>query len=116
MLALIGLDATPMVLLDELASEGLVPRIAELRQAASSLDLTTPATFFPAGAFPTLSIRRHGVGSGRSGNHTEEAWALVLPSSGAAPDGERRDLCDIAATALRRFDLDAAGTTLIERS
>ena len=62
------------------------------------------------------SIRRHGVGSGRSGNHTEEAWALVLPSAGVAPEGERRDLCDVAATALRRFDIDAVGTTLIESS
>ena len=34
-LALIGLDATPTALLDELAAEGLMPRISELRQAAS---------------------------------------------------------------------------------
>ena len=60
------------------------------------------------------SIRRHGVGSGRSGNHTDESWALVLASSGTTAEGETRDVCDIAATALRRFDLEAAGRTLIE--
>ncbi len=60
------------------------------------------------------SIRRHGVGSGRSGNHTDESWALVLASAGAASNGETHDVCDIAATALRRFDLEAAGATLIE--
>ena len=61
------------------------------------------------------SIRRHGVGSGRSGNHTDEAWALVLASSAsAAAHGRRVIVCDIAATALRRFDLEAAGSTLIE--
>jgi len=62
------------------------------------------------------SIRRHGVGSGRSGNHTDESWALVLASAGAASEGETHDVCDIAATALRRFDLEAAGATLIEPS
>ena len=59
------------------------------------------------------SIRRHGVGSGRSGNHTDEAWALVLPASGGALHEGRRDLCDVAATALARFGLDSAGRTLI---
>ena len=59
------------------------------------------------------SIRRHSVGSGRSGNHTDEAWALVLPASGGALHEGRRDLCDVAATALARFGLDSAGRTLI---
>lgn len=59
------------------------------------------------------SVRRHGVGSGRSGNHTSEAWGLVLASSGAPPSGLQRDLCDIAATALARFGLDCVGRTLI---
>lgn len=48
------------------------------------------------------TVRRHGVGSGRSGNHSEgDAWALVLPGASrhAEPTGTRR-LEDIAATAL----------------
>lgn len=59
------------------------------------------------------SIRRHGVGSGRSGNHTDEAWALVLPAAGSGPKEGRCDLCDVAATALARFGLDSSGRTLI---
>ncbi len=59
------------------------------------------------------SIRRKGVGSGRSGNHTSEAWALVLPSSGPTAAHGTRDISDISATALARFGLDSAGRTLI---
>ncbi len=63
---------------------------------------------------PTLgTIRRQGVGSGRSGNHTGDAWALVVPASGHPPRG-RRDLCDIAATAYSRFGIDSPGRSLIE--
>ena len=63
---------------------------------------------------PTLgTIRRQGIGSGRSGNHTGDAWALVLPASGRPPR-ERRDLCDIAATALSRFGIDTPGRSLID--
>ncbi len=54
MLALIGLDATPAALLAELESEGLMPRLSALRQAGSTVELSTPAAFFAAGAFPTL--------------------------------------------------------------
>ena len=45
------------------------------------------------------TVRRHGVGSGRSGNHTEgDAWAIVVPGTSslaslgaaAAPRGHRR--------------------------
>jgi predicted AlkP superfamily phosphohydrolase/phosphomutase len=47
------------------------------------------------------TVRRHGVGSGRSGNHTEgDAWALVVPGASrhASPSRPPR-LEDIAATA-----------------
>lgn len=48
------------------------------------------------------TIRRHGVGSGRSGNHTEgDAWALVIPGTSTPATLPRRPrLEDIAATAL----------------
>ncbi len=61
-------------------------------------------------------FRRDGVGSGRSGNHNDDAWALVLPGSGHGPAEPKRDVADIAATALARFGLDSAGRTLIEHS
>ena len=60
------------------------------------------------------TVRRDGVGSGRSGNHNDDAWALVLPAAGAGPHEAERDLGDIAATALSRFGLESAGRTLIE--
>jgi predicted AlkP superfamily phosphohydrolase/phosphomutase len=46
-------------------------------------------------------VRRRGVGSGRSGNHTEgDAWALVVPGEGRHADLARPPrLEDIAATA-----------------
>ncbi|HEX4902859.1 MAG TPA: hypothetical protein VFV42_08625, partial [Acidimicrobiales bacterium] len=67
------------------------------------------------------TVRRHGVGSGRSGNHTEgDAWALVVPgSSSHATLGRRPRLEDVAATAahLAGEDVgDMAGTPLLERS
>jgi hypothetical protein len=60
------------------------------------------------------TIHRHGVGSGRSGNHTPDAWALVAPALGAPPASGRRDLCDIAATAYARFGLECTGQSLVE--
>jgi len=65
------------------------------------------------------TVRRHGVGSGRSGNHTEgDAWALVVPgSSSHAPLDRRPRLEDVAATAahLAGHDVsDMAGTPLLD--
>ncbi len=59
------------------------------------------------------TIRRDGAGSGRSGNHTADAWALVAATSGRA-QRSTGDVVDIAATALSRFGLTSAGATLIE--
>jgi len=66
------------------------------------------------------TVRRHGVGSGRSGNHTEgDAWALVVPGSSRHASLDRRPrLEDVAATAahLAGDDVaDLAGTPLLER-
>lgn len=62
------------------------------------------------------TVQRKGVGSGRSGNHTADAWALVVP--GAARLKARDDrpgIVDLAATALGRFGLDHAGVEFLER-
>jgi len=61
-------------------------------------------------------VRRHGVGSGRSGNHTADAWALVVPGAARlkARD-DRPNIVDLAATALGRFGLDHEGAELLDR-
>ena len=56
----------------------------------------------------TVAGQVHGVGSGRSGNHNDDAWALVLPAGGVGPHEAECDLGDIAATALSRFGLASA--------
>ena len=61
------------------------------------------------------TIRRDGPGSGRSGNHADSAWALVLPDAGRLVERPGNNLCDIAATALAPFGLTAAGSPLVEK-
>ena len=66
------------------------------------------------------TVMRHGVGSGRSGNHTEgDAWALVVPGSSRLVEPARPPrLEDVAATAaaVAGADLgDIAGQPLLER-
>ena len=66
------------------------------------------------------TVLRQGVGSGRSGNHTEgDAWALVVPGSSRPVDLDRAPrLEDVAATAaaLAGADLDGmAGCPLLAR-
>jgi predicted AlkP superfamily phosphohydrolase/phosphomutase len=60
------------------------------------------------------SLHRDSHGSGRSGNHTADAWALVVPGSGRVTQRALGDVGDIAATALARFGLESAGESLIE--
>jgi hypothetical protein len=59
------------------------------------------------------TVRRAGAGSGRSGNHTDDAWALVVPGAGRARRPPAGDILDIAATALARFGVEHAGTPLL---
>ena len=66
------------------------------------------------------TIRRHGVGSGRSGNHTAgDAWALLVPATAKAATLDRQArLEDIAATALAMCGGDpttTAGESLLVR-
>ena len=55
-------------------------------------------------------VRRLGGGSGRSGNHTDDAWAVVIPgtSRGREAPGRGR-VVDIAATVCAVFGTDASG-------
>jgi predicted AlkP superfamily phosphohydrolase/phosphomutase len=65
------------------------------------------------------TVRRRGVGSGRSGNHTEgDAWALLVPGSSQVSLPERPRLEDIAATVAAHAGADGAdlvGRPLLER-
>lgn len=72
----------------------------------------TPATRVLGVRSPRYgSVLRHGVGSGRSGNHTEgDAWALVVPGAAQAVEPARRPrLEDVAATAAALAGMDTAG-------
>jgi predicted AlkP superfamily phosphohydrolase/phosphomutase len=56
------------------------------------------------------TVRRVGRGSGRSGAHTPDGWALVVPAAGRARDGGGpARLEDVAATACSLLGADAAG-------
>ncbi|HKY65466.1 MAG TPA: hypothetical protein VJM49_03810, partial [Acidimicrobiales bacterium] len=66
------------------------------------------------------TVLRHGVGSGRSGNHTEgDAWALVVPGASRLVEPARPPrLEDVAATAAAlagQDTSDMAGDPLLER-
>jgi len=57
-------------------------------------------------------VKRHGVGSGRSGNHVDDAWAIVLPgSSRARAIGRAARITDIGTTACALLGGDTTGLT-----
>lgn len=56
------------------------------------------------------TVRRRGAGMGRSGGHTDQAWALVVPGRSRRPEpGRPGTVVDIAATACALFGADRAG-------
>jgi len=66
------------------------------------------------------TVRRHGYGSGRTGNHTDgDAWAILAPASARLRDpGRPARIADIAATVAALTDADStglAGEPLMER-
>jgi predicted AlkP superfamily phosphohydrolase/phosphomutase len=55
-------------------------------------------------------VVRHGVGTGRSGNHDTEAWVIVSPGDWQARDlGRQPRITDIPATACEMLQADTAG-------
>ena len=60
------------------------------------------------------SVRRAGAGSGRSGNHNDDAWALLVPGAGRVRERAGGDIRDIAATALARFGIACDGEPLLD--
>jgi predicted AlkP superfamily phosphohydrolase/phosphomutase len=63
-------------------------------------------------------VRRPGAGSGRSGAHTPQAWALLAPTSLDYADAAEPHVVDIAATVCAAFGVDPdglRGTPLLAR-
>jgi predicted AlkP superfamily phosphohydrolase/phosphomutase len=72
----------------------------------------SPATSLRSVRSPSFGeVRRHGQGSGRSGNHTPgDAWAVVTPGACAARETSRpARLVDVAATVCEVTGADAGG-------
>jgi len=79
---------------------------------------------YPAGRLSRVSspvhgaVTRLGVGSGRSGNHVDDAWAVILPGPSRRRDpGRPARITDIAATVCGLLGADPAGlsgTPLLE--
>src|SRR5581483_11671108 len=56
------------------------------------------------------AVRRRGIGSGRSGNHTDDAWAIVLPGRARlCALGRPARVTDIGATACHLLGADMSG-------
>ncbi len=72
-----------------------------------------PATRLAGVGSPKFGdVARGGGGSGRSGNHCADAWALILPGeSGRRATSRPADIVDIAATACSLLDVDRDGLT-----
>ena len=71
-----------------------------------------PATTLTSLSSPRFGeVRRHGSGSGRSGNHTPgDAWAVLAPGNSAiAPTSRPPRLVDVAATVCELTGADRAG-------
>lgn len=101
--------------MSELAGPGAAPGLPDLVVAWSErpADLASGVASSRFGA-----VARRGIGSGRSGNHTDDAWAIVAPGRSRPRDpGRGAGIADIGATACALADADRAGlsgTSLLE--
>lgn len=107
-----GLDGSPAVKSVERVSDrfGTGDRAHQLPDLIVKW-VETPATQLEGLRSPRFgTVRRQGVGSGRSGNHTEgDAWALVVPGTSTPVEPRRRPrLEDVAATAAAVSGADTA--------
>ena len=105
------------VLSDRGVGQAIAPAGAPPEWTAQLPDLIVRWTARPATRIEGVrserfgTVLRHGVGSGRSGNHTEgDAWALVVPGASRPVDLTRAPrLEDVAATAAALSGLDTSG-------
>lgn len=69
-----------------------------------------PATAMPFLCSPTFGeVRRQGLGSGRTGNHTADAWAVLVPGASRLRPAGRAAVVDLPATALATLGVDPQG-------
>jgi hypothetical protein len=64
-------------------------------------------------------VRRHGIGTGRTGGHTSDAWVLLAPGSARLRGIDRPHVLDISATAYELLGLPSGefgGQPLLERA
>ncbi len=107
---------------DGRAPVAAVERLADVRPDAARAEMLpdlivrwseTPARQREQFVSPEFGeVRRMGGGSGRSGNHTDDAWAVVIPGAsrqGGEP-GQGR-VVDIAPTICAAFGADLSGLT-----
>jgi hypothetical protein len=99
-----------------------VERVADIAPGAARADLLPdlvvcwserPSQLLDRVVSPKFGeIRRLGSGSGRSGNHTDDAWAVVIPGVSRQREAPARGkVVDIAATVSAVFGTDASGLT-----
>jgi hypothetical protein len=105
-----------------------VERMSEIALGGSSVGLLPDLVVHwgerPAGGLPRVTspvhgeVVRRGVGSGRSGNHVDDAWAILVPGASRVRDiGRAAKITDIGATACGLLDADMtglSGTSLLE--
>jgi predicted AlkP superfamily phosphohydrolase/phosphomutase len=113
---------------DGAAAISKVERMSEMATSGASVgrlpDLVVHWGERPAGRISGVTspvhgeVVRRGVGSGRSGNHVDDAWAILLPgASRARAIGRPARITDIGATACALLGADAtglSGTSLLE--
>ena len=97
-----------------------VERMTSMTSTGSAVsrlpDLVVHWGGYPAGRLSRVTspvhgdVTRLGVGSGRSGNHVDDAWAVILPGPSRRRDpGRPARITDIAATACALLGADATG-------
>jgi predicted AlkP superfamily phosphohydrolase/phosphomutase len=97
-----------------------VERVADILPNAAQAEMLpdlivrwneTPAAQLDQFVSPEFGeVRRAGGGSGRSGYHTDDAWAVVIPGGSRQPaEREQGKVVDIAATICAVFGADPSG-------
>jgi predicted AlkP superfamily phosphohydrolase/phosphomutase len=97
-----------------------VERLADVQPHAAQAEMlpdlmvrwsVSPATQLDRFVSPEFGeVHRVGGGSGRSGNHTDDAWAVVIPgATGQRGQARPGSVLDIAATICAVFGVDRSG-------
>lgn len=107
-------DGTPTITkvatMKDLAADG--PYDSRLPDMVVYWNDTSAATLPKVSSEQFGEIPRRGIGSGRSGNHTDDAWAIVVPGKSKLAKLDRpARITDIGTTACHVFGADTTGLT-----